>query len=164
MRAYYEYMGNISHVQEIVAYIKLHPVMVVSTADERGRPHGAAVYVYTDSLEWVYFITKTDTQKFQNLRENPHVSLTALDESNNSTLQITGRAEAVHNAETIEMVMGNMTKIYAHSHDWLPPIAKFRAGPYQVVGVKLDHARLAQYKKAQPGDPNIFKEVTADDL
>lgn len=57
-----------------------------------------------------------------------------------------------------------MSKVYAKSSDWLPPIAKFRAGPYQVVEVKLKHARLSQYKGAHPGDPHIFKEVSADDL
>lgn len=51
-----------------------------------------------------------------------------------------------------------MTKIYAHSVDWLPPIAKIRGGAYQVVGVALHNTRLAHYMGAHAGSPHIFKE------
>jgi general stress protein 26 len=157
-------MNNASHILAIATYIKQHPVMVLGTVDEHRQPRGAAVYIYTDDLKWVYFITKTETAKFQNIHDNTHISLTSFDEDDNSTLQITGRAQTVNSAETIEMVMSNISKIYAHRHVWLPPIAKFRAGPYQVVSIKLQHARLAKYADARPGDPGIFKEISADDL
>ncbi|HSE61893.1 MAG TPA: pyridoxamine 5'-phosphate oxidase family protein [Candidatus Saccharimonadales bacterium] len=157
-------MSTLTHAEEIISYITHHPVMVVSTVDVASRPDGAAVYVFTSSLKHLYFITKTQTQKFENITQNQHVALTSYDMHDNSSLQITGAAHAVHEATTIEMVMSNMSAIYAKSSDWLPPIAKFRAGPYQVVRVTLQHARLARYKDAKPGDPHIFKEVSASDL
>lgn len=147
-----------SNQHKIVTYIKGNPVMVVGTISKDGSPHGAAVYVCTTSSEQVYFVTKTETQKFKNIENNPHVSVTIVNPADNSTLQAVGRAYVEDNAQTIEMIMGKMAEIYAHSSDWLPPLAKLRAGPYQVVGIKLKHVRLAHFQGEHAGSERIFKE------
>lgn len=147
------------HEQEIIEYIQANPVMVLSTVDDLGVPHGAAVYAYIKSAKKIYCITKTDTRKFQNLRTNPQVAITIVNPEENSSLQATGHAETVQDAAELEDVMGHMAKIYAKSPDWLPPIAKLRAGPYQVVCITLKDVRLARYLKEHPGSKAIFKEA-----
>lgn len=149
-------MGN---DQEVIDYIKANPVMVLSTVDDLGVPHGAAVYAYAKSGKKVYCITKTDTRKFQNLRANPHVAITIVNTAENSSLQATGHAETAQDAAEIEDVMGNMAEIYAQGPDWLPPVTKLRAGPYQVVGITLKDVRLARYLHQHPGSKTIFKEM-----
>lgn len=145
--------------QEIVEYMQANPVMVLSTVDDLGVPHGAAVYVYAKSAKKVYCVTKTDTRKLHNLRANPRVAITIVNMAENSSLQATGHAETVQDASEIEDVMGNMAKIYAKGPDWLPPITKLRAGPYQVVGIDLKDVRLARYLNEHPGSKAIFKEA-----
>ena len=144
--------------KDVTDYIKDNPVMVLGTANEQGKPHGAAVYVCAPTAETVYFVTKSETLKFKNIVHNPHVSVTIVNTADNSSLQAAGHAKVINDPSTIESVMGHMAKIYATSADWLPPIAKLRAGPYQVVGVKLEHTRLAHFQHAKPGSPVIFEE------
>lgn len=144
---------------EIVEYIKDHPVVIVGTIDQHGQPCGAAVYAYAKSADIIYFVTKSETQKFKNILHNPKVSLTIVDPLQNSSLQAHGEARVVNDAKTIEMVMGNMVKIYAQNADWLPPITKIQAGPYEVVAVEVSYCRLAKYKDKHPGSKEIFKEV-----
>jgi general stress protein 26 len=148
-----------SDEQQIVEYIKANPVMVLSTVDDLGVPHGAAVYVYAKSAKKVYCVTKTDTRKLQNLRANPHAAITIVNTAENSSLQATGHAETVQDAAEIEEAMGGMAALYAKGPDWLPPITKLRAGPYQVVAITLKHVRLARYLNEHPGSKTIFTEV-----
>ncbi len=154
-------MSEISDQHEAISYLKHHPVAVLGTVDKHGHPYGAAVFLYASSVEMFYIITKTETQKFKNMTQNPHVSLTVADGPDNSSLQITGTAHVISDADTIEMVMGNMTKIYAVNVDWLPPITKISAGAYQVVGIKPNHIRMSDYKGEHPGSRHIFTEVEA---
>ena len=132
--------------------------MVLGTIGANGTPHGAAVYGVAITSNQLYFITKTETQKFRDITLNPNVSITIVDPSENSSFQATGKAEVVDNPRIIEMVMAKMSTVHAHGADWMPPIAKLHAGAYQIVGIYLHHARLAKFKGEHIGSQSIFKE------
>lgn len=152
-------MSITSHTQEeIIHYIRHNPIMVLSTINSRGMPQGAAIYAYAPAADKIYFVTKTETEKYQNLIHNPNVSLTSYDGQHNSTLQAEGTARIVDNAQLIGMVMQKMTRIYAKSADWLPPIAKISAGPYQVIEVTLHRTRLGNFQGKHAGNPHIYQE------
>ena len=144
---------------DIIDYIKNNPVMVLGTVGKHGKPHGAAVYVCSITADEVYFITKTETQKFKDILDNPQVSVTIVNSTENSSLQASGVAKVVSDPAVIELVMGKMAKVYGASADWLPPITKLRAGPYQVVHITLEHARLARFQHVKPGSSTIYKEL-----
>lgn len=150
-------MSDLSNQYDIVTYIKNNPVMVLGTVNEHQAPHGAAVFVCATAADQLYFVTKTETQKFKDITANPHVSVVIVNPAENSSLQASGKTHIETNPELIEMVMGKMAKIYATSADWLPPLAKLRAGAYQVVGIKLHSARLAEFKNQHAGSKHIFK-------
>lgn len=116
------------------------------------------MYGIVISSNQLYFLTKIETQKFRDIALNPNVSVTIVNPSENSSLQAVGEAEIVNNPQVVEMVMAKMNTIHAHSTDWTPPIAKLRAGAYQIVGINLHHARLARFKGEHIGSQNIFKE------
>lgn len=144
---------------QIVSYIKKNPVAVVSTLSKERTLHGAAVYICALLADQLYFVTKTETHKFQNICEHPQVAITIVNADDNSSLQAHGQASIVKDAARIDLIMSKMTVIYAQGADWLPPITKIRAGAYQLIEVKLAKARLAHYKGFRPGDKRIFKEL-----
>jgi len=150
--------GSNADQDKIAAYIQANPVIVVGTVDADETPHGAAVYGCLMAPDTLYFLTKTETKKFQNILDNPTMSLTIVNPAENSTLQATGTATAETDPQTMETVMGKLRKIQTQGADWLPPIAKLRAGPYQLVRVHLNHVRLANYLRAPIGDTHIFTE------
>ncbi|HSX02399.1 MAG TPA: pyridoxamine 5'-phosphate oxidase family protein [Candidatus Saccharimonadia bacterium] len=144
---------------DITAYLRANPVAVLGTVGPDGTPHGAAVYVCFTAADQLYFVTKTETQKFRNLQQNPRVSITIVNSAANSTLQAGGQAHVVRdNAALIDLVMTKLAAIHAEAPDRLPPISKLRAGAYQMVGIKLDHVRLAQFKAQPIGGEGIFRE------
>lgn len=146
------------HHKEILAYIEKNPIAILGTIGKGNMPHGAAVYICATSPNQLYFVTKTETQKFKNIQLNPEVSITIVNPAESSSLQASGIAHVVSDPDTIEMVLGRMVHIYATSPDWLPPISKLRAGPYQIVGIQLTFNRLAEFLGKHPGSEHIFKE------
>ncbi|HEX6462419.1 MAG TPA: pyridoxamine 5'-phosphate oxidase family protein [Candidatus Saccharimonadales bacterium] len=147
--------------EKIKAYLKTHPAMVVSTINKGHTPHGAVVYIFAPTPETLYFMTKTETEKYKNLAHSTKISLTTFDETDNSTLQATGTAEIVNDHDTIGKIMSAVAHLYQRSPDSLPPLTKFKAGDYAFVKVTLTHARLAQFGTHHAGDKRMFTEFTS---
>ncbi len=146
----------------VMRYIDEHPIIILSTIDDYNRPYGAVVYAVSgdhDSKMHVYFLTKSDTAKFHNLSARPAVSVTGYDEHHISTLQAQGHAEIERDPRVIDMVMKQLTRTHAHTEEWLPPIAKIRAGNYVMVGVVISHARLGEFRGEPIGSDDIFTDV-----
>lgn len=146
--------------ETIRSYIDHNPIATLGTTNQDNSPHGAVVYVCADSQNPVaYFITKQATKKYRNLIEHPNVSLTIVNPGENSTLQANGRAAEVEDAHTIDMVMKKIAHDHVSAKEWLPPIAKLRAGAYAIVSITLTYARLAQFNGMAIGDERIFTEL-----
>ncbi|HEU5121468.1 MAG TPA: pyridoxamine 5'-phosphate oxidase family protein [Candidatus Saccharimonadales bacterium] len=144
----------------IRTYIDQNPIATLGTINSDGSPHGAVIYVCTDSHRSViYFITKQATIKYKNIIKHSQVSLTIVNPSENSTLQAAGRAFEIQEASTIDVVMKKIAHEHTSAQEWLPPIAKLRAGAYVIVGVELTNARLAQFKGMVIGDEHIFTKL-----
>lgn len=146
----------------VMRYIDEHPVVVLSTLDDFHRPYGSVVYAVSGdyrSKMHVYFLTKSDTAKFHNLSARPAVSLTSYDEDDTSTLQAQGHAEVERDPRALDMVMKQLTRAHARASEWLPPIAKLRAGSYIMVGITISHARIGEFKGEPIGSNDIFTEV-----
>lgn len=144
----------------IQTYINQNPIATLGTISPDSSPHGAIVYVYADNLHpYVYFITKQATRKYENLIEHSQVSLTIVNPSDNSTLQANGRAFEVQDPIIIDTVMQKIAHEHISAKEWLPPIAKLRAGAYVIIGIELTNARLAQFKGMVIGDEHIFTKL-----
>ncbi len=146
---------------KVMRYIDEHPVVILGTIDDYNRPHGTVIYAVSGDHQTkmhVYFLTKSDTAKFHNLIARPAVSITAYDEHQVSTLQAQGHAAVEKDPRVIDMVMKQLTRTHAHAEEWLPPIAKLRAGNYMLVGITVSHARLGEFGGKRIGD-DIFTEV-----
>jgi len=144
---------------KVKAYIDKNPIATLGTINPDGTPSGAVVYICTDPEHpVVYFITKQETKKYQNLRDRHKVSLTIVNPTESSTLQANGRAYEVESAMTIDMVMKKIAHDHVSAKEWLPPIAKLRAGAYVIIGVELTYARLAQFQGMVIGDQHIFTQ------
>lgn len=152
--------SNSENRANILTYIDTNPVATLGTINEDGTPHGSIVYVCTDDHHSiVYFLTKAQTRKYKNLTANNHVSLTIANPSENSTLQASGTAAEIQDAQIIDAAMNKLTRLHVNAVDWLPPIAKLRAGPYVLVAVTLQYARLAEFQGMSIGDEHIFRQM-----
>lgn len=145
---------------KIASYINDNPIATLGTIGEDGTPHGAAVYVYADQEKHiVYFLTKNQTQKYVDIQGNGSVSLTIVNPQENSTVQATGKAFTVHDSQALDAVTKQMVRANPLASEWIPPVSKLEAGQYVVVGVKLTHARLAEFAGVELTREEIFTEV-----
>ncbi len=144
---------------KIMNYIEQNPLATLSTVNDDGTPHGAIVYICALSNQTVCFVTKNLTQKYINATERPTVCLTIGNDKDSSTLQLTGQASVVDNPELMDTVLKKITQVHARMAEWLPPLAKLRAGNYAIVAVKITHARLGEYKGLDIGSEDIFTEI-----
>lgn len=144
----------------ILSYIDFNPVATLGTLNADGTPRGSIVYVCTnDRRGVVYFLTKTETQKYKNIQANNHVSLTIANPSENSTLQANGTVEEITDAATIDESMQKLMRLHVNAVDWLPPISKLRAGPYVLMAITLTYARLSEFRGMSIGDEHIFTQM-----
>lgn len=133
-------------VSTIATYINEHPLAVLSTVEPSGNPHGSTLYAGSDSQLHVFFMTKRDTRKHQNILGNPKVALTFSGEDHQTTLQLSGIASEVtvpDEGATAFQVLGS---IRHNSEDFRLPISKIEAGPYIVYRVDVDSALLTEYE------------------
>jgi len=150
---------NSNTYNKVKTYIDRNPIAILGTIDSAGMPNGAAIYICTgQQSQVVYFITKQETKKYKNLRNHHQVSLTIVNPSQNSTLQAEGRAFEVVDPATIDTVMKKIAHDHVSAKEWLPPIAKLRAGAYVIVGIELTYARLAEFHGMTIGDEHIFTQ------
>jgi len=145
---------------KIASYINDNPIATLGTVGKDGDPHGAAVYVYADQeKKMVYFLTKNQTRKYINILANDNVSLTVVNPGQNSTLQASGQAFTERDSQALDAVTKQMVRANPLASEWIPPISKLEAGQYVVVGVKLKHARLAEFSGMEVNQEEIFTEV-----
>lgn len=146
--------------EKITDYINANPIATLGTIDANGLPHGAAVYVCPDLQKHVvYLLTKNQTQKYTDIQHNENVSLTIINPGQNSTLQATGQAFTVHDSHALDMITKQMVSARPDSSLWLPPVSKLEAGQYVVVGIKITHARLAEFSGMELTAEVAFTEV-----
>jgi len=145
---------------KIASYMYDNPIATLGTVAEDGVPHGAVVYICPDDERHVvYFLTKNETKKYKNIQMRDIVSLTIVNPKQNSTLQATGKAFTVHDSQALDAVTKRMIHANPFASQWLPPVSKLEAGQYVVVGIKLTHARLAEFAGMELNREEIFTEV-----
>jgi len=140
-------------------YIERNPMAVLGTINDDGTPHGAIVYLCGLSNQTVCFITKNLTQKYVNLTERPTVCLTIGNDKDSSTLQMSGQAYVIDDPQVMDVAMQKIQAVHAIMAEWLPPLAKLRAGNYAIIAVKLTKARLGEFRGLDIGSQNIYTEI-----
>ena len=130
-----------------IEFIESHPLGVVSVNREGKPPHSAAVFFVTDSKADLYFLTKSGTEKYQDILADDKVSVVFSDLNAQKTLQAEGKAyEVTAEGGTIEEVYKKLSQIKPPGrNDWLPPIFKIEAGDYVVIAIEPNWMRLGDF-------------------
>lgn len=152
-------MSHENDHRKVLDYINDHPEAVISTVDNEHVPHGAVVYIYANDLKRLYFLTKTETKKFTDLKDHSPVSLTFFDTKENSTLQINGKSYIEADPHVVGVTMQKLMQEQVHESHWIPPIARIEAGDFVLVGIIPQKMRLAEYGAETTLGDDVFTEV-----
>lgn len=131
---------------------------ILSTVSEDGKPWGSAIYCVADKDFNFFFVTRSQTQKFKDIDNNPRVALTLADPESQRTLQLTGTVSKVPSKDIVDVVFKQLADIKPPGDsDWLPPIIKVHQGDWMILKITPNYAQFADYKahKTDPHDTYI---------
>lgn len=145
---------------QIYSFLKSHPVGVLSTVDPNGNPHAVVIYFSIEDDFSITFTTKKDTKKNDNIRFNDHVMLLAYEASSQTTVQITGVAEAITNTTAAEKAYeGTLKAARQTSETGVPPITKLYAGDFIAYRVKPVQIRMGVFIRPDRGGYDMYETI-----
>jgi len=133
--------------QKVHAFLRHHPMGVLSTVSVDGTPWGAAVYYVADEDFNFYFVTRAETIKYQNLDQNPVAALTIADADSQTTVQLSGRISKVPVHDYMDVFFDKLAKLRPEGqHHWAPPLEKIHKGNYMPLRLTPTRLQFADYK------------------
>lgn len=147
-------------------FLSQNPVGVLSTVTPDGDPHGTVIYYTVDEHFSFFFLTKSETRKYDNLKRNGQVMLTVFESQSQSTVQIAGHATEVGDAYTVNAIAGTiLATSMKTSEAGLPPISKLQAGSYVAFQIEPATIRMAIYARPDSGEYNdLFETIESFEL
>jgi len=136
--------------QKVHAFLRHHPMGVLSTIALDGTPWGSAVYYVADEDFNFYFVTRVETFKYHNLEKTPLAALTITDSDSQTTVQAAGKISRVPVEDYMDVIFDKLAKIKPKDDsNWVPPLTKIHDGnfmPLQLTPTKLQYADYKHVK------------------
>jgi general stress protein 26 len=136
---------------EIYSFLTLMAIAVLSTSTEDGYPHAAIIYFLPDEELNFYFLSKSDTKKSENLKNNNRAALTIVDPKSPRTIQATGEAIEIEEPEMYTKIMEKIAEENAKGNNfyWPPPLSKLDSeGDLILYRFKPDWLRYADFTES----------------
>jgi len=142
-----------------------HPLGALATVSSLYEPSVAWVYIFVKPDFKFYFGTRSSTQKFKDIAQNPSVAIALSDGVTLETLQVRGIATSVLDADKVRDLLEQLRATFAserkqwaapvdkatgglHQVDvsrWIPPVAQMHEGNYVFFEVIPEWARFRRY-------------------
>ena len=121
---------------------------ILSTVTPDGKPWGSAVYFVADEDFNIFFVTRAETLKYDNLEKNPVAALTIADEENQTTVQMVGEISRVPVEDYMDIVFTKLAAVRPKDDiNWAPPIQKIHEGDYMPLKITPSKLQYANYKE-----------------
>ena len=138
---------NTEH-KRVVTFLKDHPMGILSTSNRDGEPWGAAVYFLVDDDFNIYFVTRHDSRKYQNMEKNPYASLTVADSETQVTVQLSGDITTMPVQKYMDVFFDKFANMRPEGdYQWAPPVDKVHSGSYMPLQLTPTKMQYADYGK-----------------
>lgn len=124
-------MKNLDSDARSTAYkfLSVHRVATLATIAVNGPPDLATIYYIVDEDLNLYFMTRIESRKYRNLKEQPMLSMVITDEGTMETIQLTGMSERIENFKDESAVLSKLwVADYAEQHWPGPAVKLYEAG------------------------------------
>jgi len=140
----------------IEQFTQKSPTLCLSTCSPEGQAQSSLIYFAVDENLTLYFFSKEDTRKCENIAKNPKVALLMQDPEEQMSLQMEGVAQKITEQKELHSVFDFLIQTLSRSIDWPPPAGKIEGGDLAIYKVKLTWARLGHFKDH---DRDIFTQL-----
>lgn len=143
-----------------LSFLRKHHTAVLATTNGENL-HSAAITYLVDDKNDIYFVTKRDSAKAQNIRKNPKVSLVVYEyDYFPKSVQIQGSAERITAAGKTRKVIEQFVEKTWDSAPYLPVVFKLRSGGN--LGLfKINMERIQLLEDSYHPDKVILESVVA---
>lgn len=129
--------------QKIKEFLLGNPIAVISTVNNDGAPYATTIYIHIGDDLSVYFLSKSETKKIENIKVNDAVMLVSYDAKSQTNIQVSGRAVEVKDESGSREIFKNIIDATKKASGVeIPPVSKLLAGPYVVYKIE---PRLINY-------------------
>jgi nitroimidazol reductase NimA-like FMN-containing flavoprotein (pyridoxamine 5'-phosphate oxidase superfamily) len=137
-------------IAKVHEFLRHHPLGALATVSADGRPWSSPIYFVVDDNLHFYFVTRRETLKYKNLKQNQSAALSITDQDMQITVQVLGKISEVPPSEAIHIVLDKLERVRpAGDYNWAPPIMKVHKGDYNVlklIPTTLQYANFKQFK------------------
>lgn len=120
---------------------------IIATVDATGQPNTSTIYYALTKNDEVFFITKSQTAKFENLKLNNKAAMTISDPQKPIALNMMGHAEEIIDPAERDKALQKIFKLsYDHLHDFAP-IIKLHKGSFAAFKFIPSDAKLTDFTK-----------------
>ena len=128
---------------------------VLSTVTTDGKPWGSAIYFMADEDFNIYFVTRKETFKYQNLDKTFFAALTVANQQKQITVQLAGTISRIPAEDYMKIVFDELYKSIRPKDDfnWAPPLEKIHKGNYMPLCLTSEKLQFADFSK-QSSDIN----------
>lgn len=148
--------------EQLLAFLEDNHVGVLATTSNFGKPHAATVYTTFDQDLNIYFVTRKNTRKSQNLQGNNQIALAIYNATSQTTLQAEGTAVEVTQPQKVQWIFNDIWRIASQISPTNPPpqTQLMGAGDYIAYKLSAPTLRLATYAQSTSARPeDIFATV-----
>jgi uncharacterized pyridoxamine 5'-phosphate oxidase family protein len=126
--------------RRVIDFIVANRAAALATVSSGRVPHVATVYCIVDEDLSIYFMTRVEGRKFNNLSYQPTVAMAFTNEKDLETLQLSGKAAYLDSAEREQAVWAELMRLRIGRPDnvTLPVIQLFERGDTnEIVVIKV---------------------------
>lgn len=131
---------------KVLRFLREHTLATLATVAHDGMPHAASLYYVVDDDMNLYCVTREETQKYQNIKQQPAVSMVITDEETAETVQLIGHAKKVTDEHAISDVLSRLWKITLDKQHWPAPVVKLSKGGLYVIKITPSELKFGDFK------------------
>lgn len=148
--------------QKVYEFLRSHPIGVLATVGSGHIPHATAIYFVVEEDLSVKFLSKRDTKKIENIKNNSKVMLEVFEAATQTNVQIAGVAEDISDEMQAHDVFTKVLEVTrATSQADVPPVSKLLAGNYVAYRVNPSQIRYRVYQPL-PSPSSETEFITID--
>jgi len=153
--------GNVTK-QQIYDFLTMNRAAALATVSPDGIPHVATVYCIIKPDLTIYFSTRAQGRKYNNLTENPLVAMNFTDLSGMRTVQLTGMAFRVEDLLEEQEILYELTVLrYQDAKLHMPSMKLFEQGAANevaIIKIRPNELTFANFGKPDDGRYRPFFE------
>jgi uncharacterized pyridoxamine 5'-phosphate oxidase family protein len=128
-------------------FVKAHARAVIATVDGEGQPSTSVIFYVIDKHNELHFVTKSQTKKYENIKQNNKASITIVDVEKPIAVNMNGVVVEVQDQPKRDALMQEVFRLsYSELHDYAP-IIKLHKGSFSVFKFLPKEAKMTDFTK-----------------